>query len=91
MPWAGNLNETSGRFLGPAALRERYEWAGGDGSVGRNRSVIAYCGSGVTACHTLLALEVAGITDSALYPGAFSQWGADESRPTESGEELAQS
>jgi thiosulfate/3-mercaptopyruvate sulfurtransferase len=91
MPWAGNLDETSGRFLGPAALRERYEWVGGGASVGRNRSVIAYCGSGVTACHTLLALEVAGITDSALYAGAFSQWGADESRPTEIGEELAQS
>jgi thiosulfate/3-mercaptopyruvate sulfurtransferase len=90
LPWAGNLDEETGRFLGPAVLRERYESVGGR-SVGGGRSVIAYCGSGVTACHALLALEVAGITDSALYTGAFSQWGADESRPTEIGEELAQS
>ncbi len=74
LPWAGNLDDATGRFLSAEALRERY---GVDGSV------IAYCGSGVTACHGLLALEIAGSTHSALYAGSFSQWGADHSRPAE--------
>lgn len=75
-PWAGNLDPATGRFLAPAALRERYA----DVADGR---VIAYCGSGVTACHDLLALEVAGYSNTALYPGSWSQWGADPARPAE--------
>jgi thiosulfate/3-mercaptopyruvate sulfurtransferase len=47
--------------------------------------VICYCGSGVTACHNLLALEVAGIQGTALYPGSWSQWGNDPDRPAEVG------
>lgn len=76
-PWAGNLDGDSGRFLPPHALRARYEPLGG--------SFIAYCGSGVTACHDLLALRVAGIEDVALYPGSWSQWGADPGRPARTG------
>jgi thiosulfate/3-mercaptopyruvate sulfurtransferase len=78
-PWAGNLDPATGRFLDAAALRERFA------ALGVSGSVVAYCGSGVTACHDLLALEVAGITDTALYPGSWSQWGADASRPAETG------
>ncbi|MGO3124990.1 MAG: sulfurtransferase, partial [Advenella sp.] len=37
-------------------------------------SVISQCGSGVTACHNLLAMEVAGLSGAALYPGSWSQW-----------------
>jgi thiosulfate/3-mercaptopyruvate sulfurtransferase len=77
-PWGGNLDPDSGRFLGPAALRERFAAAAG-------RPVVAYCGSGVTACHDLLALALAGHTDTALYPGSWSQWSADPSRPAETG------
>lgn len=71
-PWQDNLDAT-GRFRPASELRARY----GDG-----RS-IAYCGSGVTACHDLLAMTLAGLEDTALYPGSWSQWGADASRPSE--------
>ena len=43
--------------------------------------VISYCGSGVTACHNLLAMEVAGLPGAALYPGSWSEWCADPARP----------
>jgi len=45
--------------------------------------VIHQCGSGVTACHNLLAMEVAGLTGSRLYPGSWSEWCADPARPVE--------
>jgi thiosulfate/3-mercaptopyruvate sulfurtransferase len=77
VPWAGNLGE-DGRFLPAGALRERYGAVAGD-------PVIAYCGSGVTACHDLLALTLLGAEDLALYPGSWSQWGADPARPAETG------
>jgi thiosulfate/3-mercaptopyruvate sulfurtransferase len=43
------------------------------------------CGSGVTACHNLLALEVAGLHGAALYPGSWSEWCADPARPVAAG------
>lgn len=58
-----------GRFLAPADLVERLR------SVApASRPVVASCGSGVTACHTALALRVAGLPDPLLYPGSFSDW-----------------
>jgi thiosulfate/3-mercaptopyruvate sulfurtransferase len=74
-PWADNLGP-DGRLRSPEQLRAQYP---------DTTPVVAYCGSGVTACLDLLALEVAGITDTALYPGSFSQWGADFGRPVETG------
>lgn len=80
-PFAANLAD--GRFLGPAELRKRFEMLGVDDRT----EVIAYCGSGVSACHNLLALEAAGFdpAKARLYPGSWSQWAADPARPTASG------
>lgn len=45
--------------------------------------VVCYCGSGVTACHNLLALEVAGLGGARVFPGSWSEWCADPARPVE--------
>jgi thiosulfate/3-mercaptopyruvate sulfurtransferase len=47
--------------------------------------VIAQCGSGVTGCHLLLALEIAGLPGAALYAGSWSEWIADPARPVATG------
>jgi thiosulfate/3-mercaptopyruvate sulfurtransferase len=47
--------------------------------------VIHYCGSGVSACHNLLAMEIAGLKGAKLYPGSWSEWSADPKRPQERG------
>ena len=47
--------------------------------------VVQQCGSGVTACHNLLALAHAGLGDSVLYPGSWSEWSADPARPQAKG------
>ena len=47
--------------------------------------IVCYCGSGVQACHNLLALEHAGVSGAKLYPGSWSQWVSDRSRPVEIG------
>lgn len=48
-------------------------------------AVVAQCGSGVTACHNLLALEIAGLPGARLYPGSWSEWCADPQRPVATG------
>lgn len=45
------------------------------------RPVVQQCGSGVTACHNMLAMELAGLGPSTLYPGSWSEWSSDPSRP----------
>ena len=76
-PFVQNV-DGSGRFLGAALLRER--WAQTLGTAGSGQ-VIAMCGSGVTACHNLLALEVAGLSGARLYAGSWSEWIRDPGRP----------
>jgi thiosulfate/3-mercaptopyruvate sulfurtransferase len=68
--WADNLGP-DGRFKTPEALRAQYE-ALLDGTPPERLAV--HCGSGVTACHNLLALEVAGLPGAALYVGSWSEW-----------------
>jgi thiosulfate/3-mercaptopyruvate sulfurtransferase len=72
-----NLN-AQGIFLDPAALRERLVPIVGGVDP---HQVVSYCGSGVTACHNLLALERAGIRGAKLYPGSWSEWSSDPARP----------
>ncbi|MEM9201371.1 MAG: sulfurtransferase [Actinomycetota bacterium] len=73
-------NFTDGRFRDGDDLAEHYGDLGADGD-----DVVAYCGSGVTACADLLGRRLAGLPDAKLYVGSWSQWGADESLPCETG------
>ena len=74
IPGAANLPfaelAPGGRFLAPDELRARFEAAG----AAPGRELVAYCGSGVTACVLLLAAEVAGLEGARLYPGSWSEW-----------------
>ena len=79
-PFSTNLDD-SGRFLSSDELRSRYEATG----VTESTSTIVYCGSGVSACHNLLAMERAGLTQARLYPGSWSQWSRDDSRSVATG------
>jgi thiosulfate/3-mercaptopyruvate sulfurtransferase len=90
-PTAGNVGP-DGRFLPPGELRRRFAdlgvTAGQPGQPGQpgvlDLAVGAYCGSGVTAAHEVLALELAGVPAS-LYVGSWSEWTADPSRPIATG------
>jgi thiosulfate/3-mercaptopyruvate sulfurtransferase len=77
-----NLDAT-GRFKPPAALRGEFDAVIGPNAPG---AVIHYCGSGVTACHNLLAMEIAGLAGSRLYPGSWSEWCSDPARPLATGD-----
>ncbi len=82
-PFSANLG-ADGRFLAALALRERLSAALGPVPP---RLVVSMCGSGVTACHTLLALEIAGLEGARLYPGSWSEWCRDPGRPVATGAE----
>jgi thiosulfate/3-mercaptopyruvate sulfurtransferase len=70
--------DAAGSFKSPAELRAEFVAALGDRTPDQ---VIHSCGSGVTACHNLLAMEHAGLHGSLLYPGSWSEWSADPNRP----------
>lgn len=78
-PAAANLG-ADGRFLPVVDLEHRYRSLGA-----RDRDVVAYCGSGVSACHDLLAMRVAGLGDGRLFVGSWSAWAPDLDRLVEIG------
>lgn len=71
---------SDGRFKDAAQLRAELGVVIGDA-----QSAVMQCGSGVTACHNLLALEVAGMKGAKLYPGSWSEWVSDPARPVATG------
>jgi thiosulfate/3-mercaptopyruvate sulfurtransferase len=73
-----NLAE-DGTFRAPAALREEFLALGGGGPV------VHQCGSGVTACHNMLAMAHAGLEPGTLYAGSWSEWCSDPARPVARG------
>jgi thiosulfate/3-mercaptopyruvate sulfurtransferase len=86
-PVAANLDADS-RFLPAAELRRRWQQL----LAGRQPAqVIAMCGSGVTACHNLLSLEIAGLSGAKLYAGSWSEWIRDPQRPIARGSDSSTS
>lgn len=80
-PFRDNV-AADGRFLSAARLRERFASLLGDCP---SSDAVFYCGSGVTACHNLLALARAGMTEGRLYAGSWSEWCSERSRPVARG------
>jgi thiosulfate/3-mercaptopyruvate sulfurtransferase len=76
------LNLAADKRFKPADVL-RAEWTQALGGSDASRLVM-YCGSGVTACHNLLALEHAGLSGARLFPGSWSEWCADPTRPRQS-------
>ena len=74
--------EADGRFKPASQLHDEFAVVMGGQPAS---SVVHQCGSGVTACHNLLAMEHAGLTGSALYPGSWSEWSSDPERPVARG------
>ena len=74
--------DANGSFKPPSVLQEDFKAV-----IGSNAppEVVHYCGSGVTACHNLLAMEIAGLSGSQLYPGSWSEWCSDPARPVATG------
>ncbi|WP_159990318.1 sulfurtransferase [Pelistega ratti] len=79
-PFTLNLT-AEGLMKSPEALKEAFS------AYNQYDLIVHQCGSGVTACHNILAMEVAGLHHYALYPGSWSEWVADPSRPIAVGNE----
>jgi len=74
--------DSNGLFLTPEQLREQFNRLIGTNAL---KQVVHYCGSGVTACHNLLAMEHAGLTGSRLYAGSWSEWIRNKNRTVAKG------
>lgn len=70
--------QADGRFKPAQQLREEFSELLGSTPI---ESVVCYCGSGITACHNLFALALAGLDGAKLYPGSWSEWVSDPRRP----------
>jgi thiosulfate/3-mercaptopyruvate sulfurtransferase len=75
-PWIDDLDE-EGRFLPVEDLRERFAALGLTDAA----QAITHCGSGVTSCHAVFAMKLAGLGDARLYAGSWSDWASDPARP----------
>jgi thiosulfate/3-mercaptopyruvate sulfurtransferase len=75
IPFSENLDE-NGNFLSPEILKEKYSKL----LQGKPQNLIIHCGSGVTACHTILALDYAGLKIPNLYVGSWSEWSRREGK-----------
>lgn len=78
-PFSANL-DANGMFKTTEALREKF--AGADRF---DRPTVCYCGSGITACHNILAMTIAGMPMPALYAGSWSEWITNPARPVAKG------
>ena len=81
IPFSENLDE-NGEFLSPEILKEKYQQFLADASPQLNmtKKLIIHCGSGVTACHTILALDYVGFPIPNLYVGSWSEWSRREGK-----------
>jgi thiosulfate/3-mercaptopyruvate sulfurtransferase len=79
--WKNSLDAT-GRMLAPEVLRQRLGHVLGDMPPS---AAAVYCGSGVSSCHVLLAMAVAGLDGARLYAGSWSEWCSNPSRPFDQG------
>jgi thiosulfate/3-mercaptopyruvate sulfurtransferase len=82
VPWGSLLDPATGRFRSREDLKATFAAAG----VGADRPVVAYCGSGVSACADLLALEHAGLGPGRLFVASWSGWSSDPERPAATGD-----
>lgn len=80
-PFGSNLL-INGRFKKAEELKQQYQSLLGQTPL---EEVVHSCGSGVTACHNLFAMELAGLNGSKVYPGSWSEWIRDPARPIETG------
>jgi thiosulfate/3-mercaptopyruvate sulfurtransferase len=78
VPAMGNV-DAAGKFVTPNKIGSRYA------DAGVSEAPIIYCGSGITAAHTLLALELAGMPNATIYPGSWSDWITDPEHPVATG------
>lgn len=83
-PFQANLNE-QGLFLSAEKLRDQFESILQQVPENSAKNVVHLCGSGVTACHNQLAMEIAGLPGSKLYIGSWSEWITDPQRPIATG------
>ena len=77
IPSCKNLDK-NGHFKSPEELRHNFIKLIGDTA---SSDIISMCGSGITACHNILALEISGIKNVSLFVGSWSEWITDKSRP----------
>jgi thiosulfate/3-mercaptopyruvate sulfurtransferase len=79
--WFKDNLQADGKFKSPELLRAEYS-----ALIKSPESTIMQCGSGISACHNLLAMDIAGLPGAMLFPGSWSEWSADPSRPVAVGD-----